>query len=105
MTRQPHAHARLLRPTLLLLLSFILAWHLPIPAPAANTAITPLLLGSLSGSATFAPGPADTLFTTLAGHAASSIDIAMYDFDRISVRDALLAARSRGVSVRVVADG
>jgi phosphatidylserine/phosphatidylglycerophosphate/cardiolipin synthase-like enzyme len=74
-------------------------------APSANSAITPLLLGSLSGSATTAPGPADALFTTLAGHASSSIDIAMYDFDRTSVRDALLAAHSRGVTVRVVADG
>jgi phosphatidylserine/phosphatidylglycerophosphate/cardiolipin synthase-like enzyme len=73
--------------------------------PAANTAITPLLLGSLTGSATTAPGPADRLFTTLAASASTSIDIALYDFDRASVRDALLAAHGRGVAVRVVADG
>jgi phosphatidylserine/phosphatidylglycerophosphate/cardiolipin synthase-like enzyme len=75
------------------------------PTPATNSAITPLLLGSLSGSASSTSGPADALFTTLAGHAATSIDIAIYDFDRASVRDALLAAHGRGVTVRVVADG
>ena len=36
--------------------------------------------------------------------AASSIDAAIYDFERVSVRDALLAAHTRGVTVRVVAD-
>jgi phosphatidylserine/phosphatidylglycerophosphate/cardiolipin synthase-like enzyme len=75
------------------------------PTPTANDAITPLLLGSLTGSASTAPGPADTLFATLAAGASSSIDIALYDFDRATVRDALLAAHGRGVTVRVVADG
>jgi phosphatidylserine/phosphatidylglycerophosphate/cardiolipin synthase-like enzyme len=75
------------------------------PMPAANTAITPLLLGSLTGGASTNPGPADALFSTLAASASTSIDIAMYDFDRASVRDALLAAHGRGVTVRVVADG
>jgi phosphatidylserine/phosphatidylglycerophosphate/cardiolipin synthase-like enzyme len=104
MTRQKRTHTRLLLLTLLLV-GFILAWRSPTPAPAANSAIMPLFLGSLTGSATAAPGPADALFTTLAASANSSIDIAMYDFDRASVRDALLAANSRGVTVRVVADG
>jgi phosphatidylserine/phosphatidylglycerophosphate/cardiolipin synthase-like enzyme len=36
--------------------------------------------------------------------AASSIDVAIYSLSRISVRDALIAAHSRGVTVRVVAD-
>jgi phosphatidylserine/phosphatidylglycerophosphate/cardiolipin synthase-like enzyme len=89
-----------------LLLLALLAWRSPTPSPAAsNAAITPLLLGSLSGSATTTPGPADALFTTLASSAGSSIDVAMYDFDRATVRDALLAAQQRGVVVRVVADG
>lgn len=36
--------------------------------------------------------------------ATTSIDAAIYDFDRASVRDALLAAQARGVTVRVVSD-
>jgi phosphatidylserine/phosphatidylglycerophosphate/cardiolipin synthase-like enzyme len=98
-----HAPFRLL--LLALLAIAILAWR-STPAPAAgNSAITPLFLGSLTGSATTMPGPADTLFSTLAGSASSSIDVAMYDFDRASVRDALIAAKGRGLSVRIVGDG
>ena len=36
--------------------------------------------------------------------AATSIDAAFYDFNRVSIRDALIAAKGRGVTVRVVAD-
>ena len=36
--------------------------------------------------------------------AVSSIDATLYDFNRSSVRDALLAAKQRGVTVRVVTD-
>ncbi len=36
--------------------------------------------------------------------ASTSIDIAIYGFDRNSIRDALIAAHNRGVLVRVVAD-
>ncbi len=36
--------------------------------------------------------------------ATTSIDLAIYDFSRASVRDALLAAHGRGVAVRVVGD-
>ncbi len=36
--------------------------------------------------------------------ATTSIDVAIYDFNRDSVRDALLAAHARGVAVRVVGD-
>jgi phosphatidylserine/phosphatidylglycerophosphate/cardiolipin synthase-like enzyme len=75
------------------------------PALAANANISMLFPGSLSGGATTAPGPADALFSTLAGSAASSIDVALYDFNRAGVRDALLGAHSRGVAVRVVGDG
>jgi phosphatidylserine/phosphatidylglycerophosphate/cardiolipin synthase-like enzyme len=75
------------------------------PALAANGNITALFPGKLSGSATASPGPPDALFASLAGSAASSIDIALYDFNRAGVRDALLAAHSRGVAVRVVGDG
>lgn len=36
--------------------------------------------------------------------AVTSIDATIYDFERISLRDALIAAKQRGVTVRVVAD-
>jgi hypothetical protein len=36
--------------------------------------------------------------------ATTSIDAALYDFNRATIRDALIAAHNRGVSVRVVAD-
>jgi phosphatidylserine/phosphatidylglycerophosphate/cardiolipin synthase-like enzyme len=36
--------------------------------------------------------------------AAASIDAAIYDFERVSVRDALIAAHATGVTVRIVAD-
>lgn len=36
--------------------------------------------------------------------AVTSIDAAIYDFERISLRDALIAAKQRGVAVRLVAD-
>lgn len=38
------------------------------------------------------------------GAAAVSIDAALYDFSRPSLRDALLAAHARGVQVRIVTD-
>jgi phosphatidylserine/phosphatidylglycerophosphate/cardiolipin synthase-like enzyme len=36
--------------------------------------------------------------------AAVSIDAAIYDFNRVSIRDALIAAHGRGIQVRLVAD-
>lgn len=36
--------------------------------------------------------------------AAASVDVALYELDRISVRDALIAAHNRSVAVRVVTD-
>lgn len=37
-------------------------------------------------------------------NASSTVDLAIYDFNRDSIRDALLAAKQRGVTVRVVSD-
>lgn len=88
------------------LLTSALVWQFP-SAPttsAANDAFTPLFLGSLNGSASPNPSAADRLFTSLANHATTSIDIALYDFNRPSVRDALIAAKQRGLAVRVVGD-
>ena len=87
---------------------FLLLW-LAAAAPfrlaaAPAEGITPLFLGSLQNSDTSVPTAADGLFTALAAQASASIDIALYDFDRVSVRDALLAAKARGVAVRVVGD-
>jgi phosphatidylserine/phosphatidylglycerophosphate/cardiolipin synthase-like enzyme len=88
-----------------LLLLSALAWPAPRPGSAAPAeGITPLFPGNLTGSATSAPGSADRMFAAQADQAIASIDVALYDFDRASVRDALIAAKSRGVSVRVVGD-
>lgn len=73
-----------------------------VAAPAEGLA--PLFLGSLTNSSTLVTTAADTRFGVLAQQAQTSIDVALYDFDRASVRDALLAAKSRGVAVRVVGD-
>lgn len=72
--------------------------------PAATEALSAHFFGSLTSSATTTPGPADTLFASLANAATTSIDVALYDFNRATVRDALLAAHARGVTVRVVGD-
>lgn len=37
-------------------------------------------------------------------NATTTIDVALYDFDRASIRDALIAAWNRGVAIRVVGD-
>ena len=80
-----------------------------------------LFLAAIASSTALAPDPA-TFFTdnvtpmvtgvtpleqALLGRlngATASIDAAIYDFDRVSLRDALLAAKGRGVAVRVVTD-
>ena len=86
----------------------LLAWLAGAPAQrgtaAPAEAISALFLGSLSNSSTQVQTPADRLFTTLAQQAQTSIDVALYDFDRASVRDALVAAKARGLTVRVVGD-
>lgn len=57
-----------------------------------------------------ATGPTETGLATdaalraLFDSAATSIDAAIYDFDRAGVRDALIAAHNRGVRVRVMGD-
>jgi phosphatidylserine/phosphatidylglycerophosphate/cardiolipin synthase-like enzyme len=95
------------RALLALLLPLLLAipWYGATPAPAAPSSVmTALFPGCLTGPSTTSPGPADALFTSLAKNATTSIDVALYDFDRATVRDALLAAKGRGVTVRVVGD-
>jgi phosphatidylserine/phosphatidylglycerophosphate/cardiolipin synthase-like enzyme len=41
--------------------------------------------------------------TRIAG-AQTTLDAALYDFDRASLRDALLAAHAHGVQIRIVTD-
>lgn len=105
-SRLPTAYCRLLTATRLLLVLCCCAVWLAAPRAAAAPAegITPLFLGSLQNSNTSQSTPADGLFAALAGQAQTSIEVALFDFDRASVRDALIAARSRGVAVRVVGD-
>lgn len=57
-------------------------------AVATSTAVTPM---------------EQALLDLIAG-ATTSIDAAIYDFERVSVRDALIAAHTNGVAVRIVAD-
>ena len=94
-------HRRL--PILTLLLTFALL------ATATALATTPdpgvYLTANLTAVAT---SPAVTtmeqaLLDQIAG-AAISIDAALYDFERVSIRDALIAAHASGVAVRIVAD-
>jgi len=99
--QRKHALTWLLAVTLLVIRAG-LPTHPGAAAPAEG--ITPLFLGSLANSNTLVQTPADDLFTTLAQQAQTSIDVALYDFNRAGVRDALLAAKARGVSVRVVGD-
>lgn len=47
----------------------------------------------------------DDALVALLNSAANSIDIAVYDFDRQIVINALIAAKNRGVTVRMVGDG
>lgn len=58
------------------------------------------------GATQTSPGitPVEQALLELIGSAQTSIDAAIYDFNRASIRDALLDARQRGVAVRVVAD-
>jgi phosphatidylserine/phosphatidylglycerophosphate/cardiolipin synthase-like enzyme len=53
-----------------------------------------------------APSPTQLEAALLAAidGATTSIDVAIYDFNRVAVRDALLAAAARGVAIRVVTD-
>jgi phosphatidylserine/phosphatidylglycerophosphate/cardiolipin synthase-like enzyme len=94
---------------LVLLLALALAPQWPALAQEAAPAgvsegVSAHFFGSLTGSASTAPGPADALFASLASTATSTIDIALYDLNRATVRDALLAAKARGVAVRVAGD-
>jgi len=72
-------------------------------AAAATPSITTLFLGNLM-EAENAWSAADEQFVTLANSATTTLDIALYDFERPSVRDALISAHQRGVQVRVVGD-
>lgn len=103
--QHPHCNRALVWALALLLLLAALAGAPARPGRAAPAeGITPIFLGSLASSDTHTSTAADRFFTSLAQQAQTSIDVALYDFDRVSVRDALLAAKARGVNVRVVGD-
>ncbi len=58
----------------------------------------------LSGGPTFQITEMEQAFLERINGAAVSIDVAIYDFNRESIRDALLAANGRDVTVRIVTD-
>lgn len=75
------------------------------------------ILGTLDYAVYFSSETALTAITTtvettemeaallnLLNNATQSIDVAIYGFDRASLRDALIAAHNRGVTVRVIGD-
>lgn len=57
----------------------------------------------VAGTTAFSGGPDEALAQAI-DRARLSVDIAAYDFDLRSLRDALLAAHNRGVTVRMVTD-
>lgn len=68
-------------------------------APTATPNMQSVFLNNGVQSTSTVPNAVDALFTSLAQNATSNIDITVYDFNRESVRDALLAAKVRGVNV------
>ena len=77
------------------------------PTPISETSLDPILiLFSDPGgpaSTTYRGGP-DALLAQAIDEARYSVDVAMYNMDLWSLRDALLRAHRRGVSVRMVTD-
>ncbi len=92
---------RRLRP----LLALFLAAALAIPVLAVSGNPQPLFTANLSATG---PSPGVTAMEQALldrlDSAAISVDAAIYDFNRASVREALIAAHGRGVQVRLVAD-
>jgi phosphatidylserine/phosphatidylglycerophosphate/cardiolipin synthase-like enzyme len=80
--------------------SFVLALAIILAAPAAVTA-TPVV--SVGFSPSNGHSALQVVLSTITG-ARRSIDVAAYSFTSKPVAAALVAARKRGVSVRVVAD-
>jgi phosphatidylserine/phosphatidylglycerophosphate/cardiolipin synthase-like enzyme len=77
---------------------------LPGRAPAAEGAVAILFTAPDSPSAgTYRGGPDEALREAI-DEASETIDLAVYDFNLWSLRDALLRAADRGVRVRVVTD-
>ena len=76
------------------------------PAPSSindNSIVVFFTLPAAPGSASYEGGPDEHLAAALAA-AGSTIDIAIYDLNLWSIRDALLAAHKRGVQVRMVTE-
>ncbi len=58
----------------------------------------------LAWGKSFDPVPMETALIGFINAATSTIDVAIYGFDRLSLQDALIAAHDRGVTVRVIGD-
>jgi len=92
---------RLLPPILITAVAVLLAVSAAATPPDPAVYLTDNLKAVATSPAVTAMEQA--LLEQIAG-AATSIDAAIYDFERVSVRDALIAASQRGVAVRIVAD-
>ncbi len=62
------------------------------------------LLAPAATVTTTAQTPMETALLSLVNNASSTIDIALYGLNRLSIVNALIAAHNRGVTVRVVGD-
>jgi phosphatidylserine/phosphatidylglycerophosphate/cardiolipin synthase-like enzyme len=75
-------------------------------APIAS-ATAPLLFFTTNITATSSspdPTEMEEALLELIDNATTSIDVAIYDFNRDSIRDALLTAQANGIAVRVATD-
>lgn len=91
--------------TLTLALFVVLLGFSSLSLQAASTPITVWFTDNVDAvTATTDSTVMEQQLLSLIMSAENSIDAALYDFDRISVRDALIEARERGVTVRVITD-
>jgi phosphatidylserine/phosphatidylglycerophosphate/cardiolipin synthase-like enzyme len=74
------------------------------PSPGPTEAITVYFTDPNDPAASSYRGGVDEILASAIGQAQAAVDLAMYDLNLWSLRDALIAAHQRGVSVRMVTE-
>ena len=74
------------------------------PSPVPTEAITVYFTDPTDPAASSYRGGVDEILAAAIGQAQAAVDLAMYDLNLWSLRDALIAAHQRGVSVRMVTE-
>jgi phosphatidylserine/phosphatidylglycerophosphate/cardiolipin synthase-like enzyme len=93
------------RASILILLTFALLMMLGSVALAVGGDPQPLFTDNITATGTsIAVTEMEQQLLNRLNAATNSIDAAIYSLDRVSIRNALIAAHNRGVTVRVVAD-